>query len=67
MVDEDLTKRAIESLNTGIAIQDLASSENVEVLDILHLTKKVEDKTLERVIMKMKDKTEALVAGGEFT
>ena len=60
-------KRAIEMLNMGIAIQNLVSSENARRLYVLYLTKEVEDKTLERVIMRMKDNTGALVEGGEFT
>ena len=67
MVDEDRAKRAIEFLEMGIAIQDLASSQDVKGLDILHLTKEAEDKTLERVTMRMKDDAGAFVEGGEFT
>ena len=36
-------------------------------LDVLHLTKEEEDKTLKRIIMRIKDNTKALVVGGEFT
>ena len=67
VVNEESAKRAIEILNMGITIQDLASSEEVRGLDILHLTKEVEDKTLERIIMRIKDDTRAFVGGGEFT
>ena len=67
VVNEESAKRAIEILNMGITIQDLASSEDTNWLDMLHLTKEGEDKTLERVIIRIKDENTALVKGGEFT
>ena len=36
-------------------------------LDVFHLTKEVGEKTLESVIMRMKDDTGTSVVGGEFT
>lgn len=65
-MDENSAKRAIQILNTGITIQDVAFSEDAERVDILHLTKEEGDKTLERIIMRVKDNTEASVTGGEF-
>ena len=67
VVDEESAKRAIEILYMGIAIQDLASSKEVKGLDVLYLTKEVKDKTLERVVMRMRNNKGAAVAGGEFT
>ena len=67
MVDEESAKRVIEILNMGIAIQDLASSREAEGLDVSHLIKEVGDKTLERVILRVKDNTGASAEGGEFT
>lgn len=66
VVDKESAKRVIEILNISIAIQDLATNQKVKGLDILHLTKEVEDKSLERIIMRIKDNTGASVAGGEF-
>ena len=39
VVDEELAKRRMEILYAGITIQDLASSEDVKGLDILHVSK----------------------------
>ena len=66
-MDEISAKRAIEILNAGIAIQDLAFSEWVKGVDILHLTKEEEDKTLDRVIIRVKDNNGASVTGGKYT
>ena len=67
VLDKESAKRAIEILNMGIAIQDLALSKDVKGLDVLYLNKEVADMTLERVIMRIRNNTGALVAGGEFT
>ena len=67
MVDKESTKRTIEILKMGIAIQDLASSKAVKGLDIIHLTKEEEDKTVKRVVMRMKDNGRASVVREEFT
>lgn len=67
VVDKVSAKRRIEMLNMGIAIQDLASSDNVRGVDILHFTKEKGDSTLKRVIMRMKDNAGALVVEREFT
>ena len=66
MVDEDSARRAIEILNVGIAIQELTSSEDVEGLDILHLTKEKGDKTMDIVMMRMRDNIGISVEGREF-
>ena len=66
MVDEDLARRAIEILNAGITIQELTLSEDVEGLDILHLTKEKGDKTMDIVMMRMRDNIGASVEGREF-
>ena len=66
VVDKDSMRRTIEILNVGIAIQDLASSKKVKGLDVLYLTKKKGDKTLESVIMRMRDNTRAAIEVGEF-
>ena len=66
VVDEVSVKRTIEILNASIAIQDLASCEEVQGVDVLHLTKEEEDGTLERVIIRVKDNNEASVTGGEY-
>ena len=50
----------------GIAIQDLALNEKVKELNVLYLTKQEGNKTLERVIMRMKDNTGAAIEGVEF-
>ena len=63
MVENALPKRGIEILNTGIAIYNLASSKDIKELDILHMTKKDFEVTLERVIMIQKDNTIALTRG----
>ena len=67
VVNEASAKRAIEMLNASIAIQDLASYEEVKEVDILHLTKEEEDKTLERIIIRVKDNNRAAATGGEYT
>ena len=51
----------------GITIQDLGSSEDMKGLNILHLTKEAGDKTIERIIIRMKDEFRAFVEVGEFT
>ena len=66
-MDETSAKRAIEILNACISIQDLASSEEVKGVDVLHLTKEEEDKTLERMIIRIKYNKVASVTGGEYT
>ena len=66
-MDKVSAKKTIEILNAGIAIQDLASYKEVKGVDVLHLTKKEEDKALERVIIRVKDNDRALVTGGEYT
>ena len=45
----------------------MVSREEVKWLDILHFIKEVEGKSLERVIMRVKDNTRASVVRGEFT
>ena len=67
VVDQTSAKRAIEILNASIAIQDLASCEEVKGVDIVHLTKEEADKTLERIIIRVKDNNGASVTGGEYT
>ena len=67
MVDKISAKKISKILNAGIAIQDLASSEDVKGLDILHLIKEEEYKTLERVIMRIKYNIGGSVVGEEFT
>ena len=66
VVDEVWVKRAIEILNAGIAIQDLASCEEVKGVDVLHLTKEEGDQTLKRVFIRVKDNNGAAVTGGEY-
>lgn len=66
VVDEDLAKSTIEILNTGITIQDLALCKKINSLDVLHLTMEKGDKTLERVIMRMRNYTRAVIEVGEF-
>ena len=60
------SKRAIKILNSSIAIQDLALNKDVKGVDMLYLTKEKADKTVERVIMRMKGNCGASVEGGEF-
>ena len=60
-------KRVIEILNIVIAIQDMASNVVVKQLDVLHWTKEEGDKALERVIIRIKDNTKALIVEVEFT
>ena len=67
VVDTGSARRAIKILNVGIAIQDLGSYEEVKGVDVLHLTKEEEDKTLENIIIRVKYKNEASVIGGEYT
>ena len=67
VTDEELTKRAIEILNMSIAIQVLVISKETEGLDFVYLTKEEEDKTLERVIMRIRDNNRVFVEAGEFT
>ena len=67
VVDQVTAKRAIEILNASIAIQDLASCEEVKDVDILHLTKVEGNQTLEWIIIRVKDNDGASVTGGECT
>lgn len=67
VVDEKSAKRAIEIFNAAIAIQDLVSNEEAKNVDILYLTKEEEERTLERVIVRVKDHTGAASLVGEFT
>ena len=57
MVDEESAKRAIKILNAGIGIQNIMLNKEVKGLDILYLTKEEADKTLQRIIIRMKDNT----------
>ena len=66
-MDKALAKRGIKILNTGIAIQCLASCKNAKELDILYLIKEEGDTTLERIIKCMKGNTEANAKGEEYT
>ena len=61
-----MAKRAIEALYASIPIQDLAACKEVKGTDVLHLTEKEGDRTLERVIIKVKDNNGGLVTGGEY-
>ena len=67
MVDEELAKKAIEIRNASIAIQDLALNKDMKGLNIIDLTKETGVKTLERIILRIKDNTRASVVGGEFS
>ena len=67
VADKESAKTVIEILNMGIAIQELVSSENVRGLDMLYLTKQTEEKTLERVIIRMKNNMGVSIVAGEFT
>ena len=66
-VDEASAKSAIEILNASIAMQDPASYKEVKGVDILYLTKVERDRTLERIIIRIKDNDGALVTGVEYT
>ena len=67
VVDKDSEKRSIGRLNAGIPIQDLGFSEDMVVVDIVHLTEEEGDRTLERVIIRVKDDTGDTVLRGEYT